>query len=197
MDIVKDIGIFGAGIGTGFLLGWIFLKKKYKKISDKEIEEVREYYSKKCEKKEEKKPDREDIENLKKVAETGDLGPSSVSQTSVPLKTNYHRIGDEEVVLAEKESPEEDMPTKPFLITADEFLNGENEYEKLSLTYYGMDDTLADDYGELVDIEETISSDIYNELGQITEDLYVRNPILETDYEIVHVDRAYTDRYMQ
>lgn len=195
MNIAKEAIIFGTGVAVGFAGGYFIFKAKYKKIADQEIEEVREYYSKKEQKKENKEPSEKSeeisIETIEKVADSVYLRPSDES-----VKTNYHRIGDEEIMLAEEESPEEDMPTKPYLITMDEYLNDGDDNEKLSLTYYNTDETLADDYGELVDVEETISSDIYNMLGQTNEDLYVRNPSLEIDYEIVHVDRSYADRYM-
>ncbi|MBO7450866.1 MAG: hypothetical protein J6U54_10910 [Clostridiales bacterium] len=108
----------------------------------------------------------------------------------------YNKIGkEEEEVKAEAESPEEDEPTKPYLITEDEFLNDKNEYDKISLTYYIFDDTLADESDEMVDIEETISSDVYNQLADTDTDLYVRNNVLETDFEIMRVEGSFHDRY--
>lgn len=186
-----------AGIGGvfGFAAGYFLSKRKYEQIADNEIDEVKKYYLKKQLENEEKFNNVQDVENDKKVDNTVSLVPSRTSDDA--NKTKYNKIGDDEEVLAEKESPEEDMPTKPYFITEEEFSNDMNDYEKISLTYYTIDDTLADDYGEMVDIEETISSDIFNELGSINEDLYVRNPTLETDYEIMHINGSYVDRYMQ
>ena len=96
---------------------------------------------------------------------------------------------------AEAESPEEDEPTKPYLITEDEFLNDKNDYDKISLTYYMLDDTLADEFDEMIDIEEAISSDIFNQIAGSDEDLYVRNNTLETDFEIMKVEGSFHDKY--
>lgn len=199
---------FSAGALISSIVTLVLTKRKYESIADKEIDEVKKYYLKKrmeddkklneiigkseeLDKKiEEKILTDAEIKDEKKVAETGDLKPSNTRQT-----VNYNNIyGKTEEKMAEKEAPEEEKPTKPYLITEDEYLN-DDDNEKLALTYYAYDDTLADDMNEPVDIEETISSDIYNEIIDANEDIFVRNPILETDYEIMRVEGSYAERY--
>ena len=97
---------------------------------------------------------------------------------------------------AEEESPEEEESMSPYMITEDEFVNDKNDYEKLSLTYFTVDDTLADDCDEMVDVEETISTDIFNQIAESDDgDYYVRNNALQVDYEIMKVDQSYKERY--
>ena len=179
--------IFGIGGALGFAGGWCFSKRRYEEKADEEIKEIKNYYHKK--RLEEEKRMEEINAKIEEKILNVDNKPADAS------KTAYNRIGDDEKVLAEKEVPEEEEPTKPYLITEEEYLNGKNENEKLSLTYYVYDDTLADDCDEMVDIEETISSDIYNQIIDSDGDLYVRNPITETDYEIMKVEASFHERY--
>ena len=191
--MIKEIAIFGIGAAVGFAGSWFLFKKKYEIKADHEIDEVKKYYldkyltqQKKLEKLE------EDSEKIDKAIE--DYKEKEEKKDASIMA--YNKIGKEEdEVKAEAESPEEDEPTKPYLITEDEFLNDKNEYDKISLTYYIFDDTLADESDEMVDIEETISSDVYNQLADTDTDLYVRNNVLETDFEIMRVEGSFHDRY--
>lgn len=195
--MIKEIIIFGVGAAVGFGGSWLLFKKKYEDKADQEIDEVKKYYldkflieQKKVEKleKESKKID----EAIEKIETKEEKKAGAISKYT----TAYNKVRkEEEEVKAEAESPEEDEPTKPYLITEEEFLNDKNEYDKLSLTYYTFDDTLSDECDEMVDIEETISSDIYNQLADSNEDLYVRNNSIETDFEIMRVEGSFHERY--
>lgn len=192
--MIKEIIIFGVGAAIGFGGSWLLFKKKYENKADEEIDEVKKYYLDKYLVQQKK------IENLEENSKKMDKAIEKIEEKEGYKKdtgtTAYNKIGKEdEKVKAEAESPEEDEPTKPYLITEEEFLNDKNEYEKLSLTYYTFDDTLADECDEMIDIEDTISTDIYNQLSDANEDLYVRNNTIETDFEIMRVEGSFHDRY--
>lgn len=192
MNIVKDILLVGVGGALGFGAGFIFSKKKYEKQAEDEIEEVRSYYRDKYEK------DKKELDKLEENSKKLDKKIEEYVISKEEKKVKYNKISEkekEEEMKAEAESPEEDKPTKPYLITEEEFLEGENDYEKISLTYYIFDDTLADECDEMMDVEESISSDIFNQLADADTDLYVRNPITETDFEIMRVEGSFHDRY--
>ena len=198
MNWLKTIAIFGVGAAAGFGAGWLYFKKKYEKIANDDIAEVKKYYLdkhlKEVSKVEELKKQSDVVDKeVKKVAEIVEKGPSRASQ-----KVDYNNIQkrEEQEMRAEAESPEEDEPTSPYIITEDEFLEGNNDYDKISLTYFMMDDTLADDSETLVDIEETISTDIFNQMADSDDDRdwYVRNNELQTDFEIMKVEGSFSDR---
>ena len=192
MDVLKGTVIFIAGLAVGAGAGYIFCKKKYEKESEEEIENIKQYYKDRFEKDLEKSEEiNEKLTVITDEAFNTEKKQEVVDYTDISKKDKEEK----EIVNAEKESPEEDEPTKPYLITEEEYLEGNNNYEKLSLTYFAMDDTLADDCDEMVDVEETISSDIYNQIAESDEDLYVRNPILECDYEIMKVEGSFKERY--
>lgn len=196
MSIVKDIALVTVGAAAGFAGGWLLWKRKYEKQAEDEINDIRQYYSEKDEK---RQKDYETInQKFEKIEEDNKKLNEAVD------RIEYHKIvkeeintekGDEEV-RAEKESPEEDLPTTPYFITEDEYLNGNNDYDKISLTYFSIDDTLADDTDEMVDVEDTISSDLFNQIAESDDgDFYIRNDTLQTDFEVVKIDASYKERY--
>ena len=193
MKYWKEILALGIGGAVGFAAGWYFSKRRAEKRADEEIDSVKQYYMEKH-LKETKKMEEINDKIEEKIFEVEE-GYDATPMTPIPVKTQYNIVGDDEKVLAEKETPEEDEPTKPYLITEDEFLNDKNEYDKISLTYYTYDDMLADDCDEMIDIEETISTDIYNQIPDSEGDVYVRNPVLETDYEVMKVEASFHERY--
>lgn len=192
--MIKEIVIFGAGAALGFGSGYLYFKKKYERIANTEIDEVKAYYAEKL------ISEKKRLDKLEEDSKKIDDAIKDIYPVKKEAKTNYNKVSEtdkkeEEIVKAEAESPEEDEPTKPYLITEEEFLNDKNDYDKISLTYYIFDDTLADECDEMIDIEETISSDIYDQIAGSDEDLYVRNNTLQTDFEIMRVESSFHDRY--
>ena len=85
---------------------------------------------------------------------------------------------------------------EPYLITAQEFEDGENE--KLSIMYYEGDDTLVDDLGDPIDNVNACVGDY--SLNCFDEDdcedpnvIYVRNNKLGVDYEVLRVEGGYAE----
>lgn len=192
--MIKEIVIFGVGAALGFGSGYLYFKKKYERIANTEIDEVKAYYAEKL------ISEKKRLDKLEEDSKKIDDAIKDIYPVKKEAKTNYNKVSEtdkkeEEIVKAEAESPEEDEPTKPYLITEEEFLNDKNDYDKISLTYYIFDDTLADECDEMIDIEETISSDIYDQIAGSDEDLYVRNNTLQTDFEIMRVESSFHDRY--
>lgn len=196
MSIVKDIALVTVGAASGFAGGWLLWKRKYEKQAEDEINDIRQYYSEKDEKRQ------KDYETINQKFE--EIREDNKKLNEAVDRIEYHKIvkeeintekGDEEV-RAEKESPEEDLPTTPYFVTEDEYLNGNNDYDKISLTYFSIDDTLADDTDEMVDVEDTISSDLFNQIAESDDgDFYIRNDTLQTDFEVVKIDASYKERY--
>lgn len=194
MNVVKDIALVAVGAAAGFAGGWLLWKRKYEKQAEDEINDIRQYYAEKAQ--ERQKVSEELKEKVEKAEET------TKKLGEIVDKIEYHKIikneykeGDEKVK-AEQESPEEDLPTKPYFISEEEYLDGNNDYEKISLTYFTEDDTLADDTDEMVDVEETISSELFNEIAESDDgDFFIRNDVVETDFEVVKIDGSYKERY--
>lgn len=168
--------IFGISGFGGVVCGNIFTARKMRNIiaaKEEEIEFLKKYYKKKYskeieEKTEEKEPEKEE-DPEPEVKESDE-------PTIEDIVRNY--------------SPEED-PQEPYIITADEYgLFTDPDYISANL-YWRGDATLVDENGDLVDIDYTIGRSALDELNKRKYDdpyIYVRNPVLKIDYEVVWDD---------
>lgn len=78
---------------------------------------------------------------------------------------------------------------RPYLISVDEFMTSNEEYDKTTITYFEGDDTLCDEREEIVpDVEGVITADALTRFGQLSNDrniVYVRNDKISTDFEVI------------
>lgn len=86
-------------------------------------------------------------------------------------------------------------PERPYIIHEQEFMEADPEFEKLSITYYAGDDTLADDGDEEIPlVDETVGEDNLQRFGHGSGDsriVYIRNERLSTDFEVLKSDGKY------
>ena len=186
--------IFGAAVGS--VATWQYIKKKYERITQEEIDSVKETFSKL----EVKSKDNESEENnnVRTIVERAKDKPSVVEYAAKLRKQGYINYSDtdslsEDSNVSEEEVDENMINDKPYVISPDEF--GEfYDYEKISLTYYA-DQVLADEDDELVEgIEETVGFESLNAFGEYEDDsVFVRNDRLKCDYEILLDQRKYSD----
>jgi len=186
--------IFGAAVGS--VVTWQYIKKKYERIAQEEINSVKETFSKL----EVKSKDNESEENnnVRTIVERAKDKPNVVEYAAWLRRRGYTNYSDtdslsEDSNVSEEEVDENMINDKPYVISPDEF--GEfYDYEIISLTYYA-DQVLADENDELVDdIEETVGFESLNAFGQYEDDcVFVRNDRLKCDYEILLDQRKYSD----
>lgn len=208
--------IFGAvalvvGAAVGFFAGKMYYQEKYRKLSEQEIEIMREYYRKKKaeSKQQSEKPD---------VANTGK--PSDdILNTSTQVYADGCQLT-EDPPITKDESSEEQKPAafskywkkvegyksstpekpgpevKPYIIRPDELGDAVAGYEVTELTYY-RDGVLADERDIIMgkeDIEAAIGRGTVDQMGLYEPDiLHVRNPKYHIDYEITADNRTYLD----
>lgn len=160
--------IFVTGVTVGSITTWQFVKNKYEKIAQEEIDSVKEIFFGK------------ETESTKK-AEYNEI-------IQKQEYTNYSNLNNN------KEDKENDEYTdRPYVISPDEF--GENDdYETISLIYYS-DNILADDKYEIVyDVDDIVGIECLNHFGEYEDDsVFVRNDKRKSDYEILLDRRTYTD----
>lgn len=181
MNTKINLFMFVMGAIAGSVATWQYVKRKYERIAQEEIDSVKEKFfkseAKVCTKENnidklilKEKPDL--AECINKIKEYG-----------------YGEINTEEIELKEDKMTVD----KPYVISPDEF--GEfDEYETISLTYY-EDQILADDGDELIDdVEEVVGSESLKCFGEYEDDaVFVRNDRLKCDYEILLDHRKYSD----
>lgn len=83
----------------------------------------------------------------------------------------------------------------PYVITVDEYEEGERDFEQISLTYYEEDDLLVDDGDQAVaDVDIVVGQANLNRFGHGSKDnniVYIRNEHLETDFEVCRAEGSF------
>lgn len=165
--------VFSAGAAIGSAVTWIFVKKKYEKIAQEEIESVKEVFARRNDAESEQTEtvteetpvfDEEDYEAYESISQEYDY-------STVP------NIGSE----------------KPYVISPEEF--GElEEYDRISLTCYA-DKILTDENDCLIeDVERIVGLESLTHFGEYEDDsVFVRNDRLKCDYEILLDQRSYAE----
>lgn len=87
---------------------------------------------------------------------------------------------------------------EPYIITIDEFMEDVDYIDdKLTVTYFDGDDTLADTADKVIpEVEEIIGSDALTKFGLFSKDqnvVYVRNERLRADFEVILDENKYTE----
>ena len=159
-------GLYLAAFVTGTMIGsaatWCFVKKKYERIAQEEIDSVKEVFAKKelnPQVKEMTKTGEEVVKGLndgiRQAAEQAKEKPDLVQYAAMVQKYGGTVGEEKEVPMKEK---------FPYVIPPEEF--GEfDDYERISLTYYA-NGVLADDNNEVVDDVEDIVGDALDHFGE-------------------------------
>jgi hypothetical protein len=207
MNGLKNTLIFALGCATGLGAAWYYLKKRYEKIAQDEINSVKETYCAFNKAHEETEAeeitmgtnDTEETESSSnEAADMARRKPSIMEYASLLNKENtrenYTEYNKEN---GGNKSMKEANTTQimPSIIPPDEY--GENiDYEQISLTYYA-DDILTDDEDIPLssrDIENVLRTDFADYFGEFEDDaVYIRNDEMEAYYEILRDNRTYEE----
>lgn len=181
---LSNILMFAAGAALGVSATWKYFENKYKRISDEEIESMREYYLSKKQKYEQAQ---DSDEETRKKAEESHKKPDIREYAAKLQSMDYvnYTNGDKTV-----EKEEKDVEA-PYVIRPEEY--GElHEYETIELTHYA-DGILADDMDEVVDdADDIVGPDYPDHFGEYEDDsVFVRNDERKCDYQILLSEKKY------
>lgn len=88
----------------------------------------------------------------------------------------------------------------PFVITVGDYMEGQEDFDKLTITYYDGDDTLCDEREVIIaDVERTVGSENLHKFGVGSGDktiVYVRNIRLTSDFEIILHEGKYSEHVL-
>ena len=173
-------GTFGTSIGS--VVTYILMKKKCEEYIHEELRLAKEHENESKKSHVEKKSEPEQKKDNVVVAGT-DIAKKKATDEPPTDYVKYSK------------GKEERMTS---LITSERFANEEQDFEKITLNFYEGDGVLADNYGDIVDIEESVGLKAvsYFELLH-TDVVYIRNEKLKIDYEIVLEHEAYGDKYKE
>ena len=182
---MNKVVAFVLGAAAGSLITWKLIEKKYKDLTDEEIEAVKEYYKNKEEKVVElsvkvDELDKTKTEYTKVINDSGYASSRTVEYTEDEDGSVYVEPGEEKIA--------------PYTITVDEY--GENDdYEIKSWSYYA-DFVLTDENEEIIGDSESIIGDILTEFDSLKDNnnaVYIRNDNTMCDYEIIKYDQTFNE----
>lgn len=193
--------MFATGAIIGSLVTWKYAKTKYERIAQEEIDSVKNVFSNNANgiiKPHAEEDRHEDCATSELRDNEGELY-SRVTDMEMheylDTASQYLSTAEDSSVKNERKGGGTYMPTKPYVISPDEFgeLDG---YETTTLTYYA-DGVLEDDYYIVIDEEEVdamVGLDSFNHFGEHEADtVFVRNEKQKTDFEIQRDLRKYSE----
>jgi hypothetical protein len=176
---------FVAGAAIGSFATWRFVKTKYERIAQEEIDSVKEVYSRR---------------------NAGYAGPNDADEAEkqdgpTPEQMTFQDYTGLIDNLGYDHRPDKDNEqkggvnvnrNKPYVISPEQYEDG--DYDKESLTYYA-DGVLEDDWGEVIkDVDDLVGVDSLKTFGDYEEDtVFVRNDRKQIDYEICRTTQTYSE----
>lgn len=184
-NTLSKVITFAVGALVGSAVTWKYFKTKYDRIANEEIESVRAYYKSKNTMDSEAEMSEESEAGLKEkiTARKKERKAERDAAKDICEKSGY-------AIYDDKEGDDDEMD-KPYVIPPEEF---GDDYKVESLNYY-KDGVLADDSGNIVEnVGDVVVEDFAEHFGEYENDsVFVRNDLLETDYEILMEYRTYAE----
>lgn len=212
---------FGVGSGLGALVAYRASKKKFEAELEREIEDVKANY--RYLRKEDYESPTDFVEkNRPEEIVDSELAVLEINQIVEHAKLNEEmaKIADdyqtgsvfnrfERSVDEPEKLPDDANETlfeqlkamrtddKPYLLSIDEFHELPTHFEKVTITYFAGDNIIAyEDDTIMMDPDESIDVINLSRFGVMSDDenfVYVRNPKINVDYEIVRDDGKYSE----
>ncbi len=179
---IKYTFIFSIGATLGALATWQYLKPKYERMVQDEVNEFKRDWSQR---------EGKNIEDPDECKEPETLDLNELEQKRDVLRKEakeYRDILEENKYTEVLEKGGSGMrDNEPYVISPLKFAEQDEDYDVVSLTYHA-DGILVDDMGEIIDdVESIVGTEFPEHFGEYTEDpdtVYVRNERLMVDYEI-------------
>lgn len=201
-----NVFLITVGAAIGSAVTWKVVTDKYDRLVQEEIDSVKEEYQilrdqlYSAEAVEVNKKVKQELQN-----EVEDEAEEDVFEPAAEEVFEYHKItsayrsseenddNDEEGGKGDPDEPP--YIDGPYVISPDDFRCSPPGYNAQALDYFS-NNVLADGWGKIMDIEETVGEDSLSQFGEYADDiLYVRNERLEIDYEITRDPRTYDEVY--
>lgn len=195
--------VFLIGFGAGVLTTQSFFRDKYQKKADEDIASVVEHFESRYGVKKKKKTvsDNDETEaSPVKTKSSMDLGDKSAKNPEYKYHTKVE-VNEPET----RQHPEEDddeESTDPYEISFNDYMT-DAKYSKVQVTWYEKDGAFAREETDgsnaepelMEEDERTLFGNVLEQTGFKKDDtieyLYIRNPSMNTDYEVGKAVGAY------
>lgn len=172
--------VIGAGIGS--FVTYRLLKENYEALVEEESESVKETFSRRMPASPEYEED--GLEMNDEEYERFQLQKKSGAYTQYDQRfTRPNEAGENEIL-------------PPYVVDVVEYNESNFHFDKSTIYYYNIDDTLVDENEEPINDVDAIIGDGLTRFGDGSEDpdiVYVRNEKLEIDYEVIRVEKSYQE----
>jgi hypothetical protein len=201
------------------------LKEEYAEIARQEIEEARAYYSRNAK----PASPAELAERYADEKKEDEAAPADVELAEVRrLSASYRSDDIEEARATLEEKPEEPVAPvnqnvfemadpgtdefdyeeeerkrsedEPYILSHDEFMASEKDYQQVQFTYYEGDDVLCDEKDQVVEDEDAVvGAANLLQFGHGSKDrniVYIRNDRLQLEFEVVKSDGKYAEQVL-
>lgn len=169
--LLSNLFIFATGATVGAVVTWKFLKTKYERLVQEEIDSYKEALG--C-------LDKNDIseEETEYEAPTAEVTTRRSDYQQMVKKCDYKGVDD---------------MNKPYVISPDDY--GDNEEYDTETLFHFQDGVLTDDNDvPIEDVDGVVGADYADHFGEYEDDsVFIRNDGLRTDYEILLEPRNYSD----
>lgn len=199
------------GVGVGYIVAEKHLAAKFDDRLARETEEMREFYT--IHRKKYPTPEAAVADLIPEPALTSDGVVERVAYHKIVKQYNSDEDPEEELAVEAEivEGPDGTLmisevmhhnifndkgdPSKPYIISEDEYVENEPEYEQSSLTYYEKDQVLTDHREDFIENSEmAVGTAFAVNFGHGSNDdntVHVRNETLRMDFEIVKSEGSY------
>lgn len=206
-NYAKSLFSFCAGVAIGAGVTYIFVKDKFERKTEEEVEFVRKSFLNNAQEKAKqnsfmKEEIGKDILTFEKVDES--LIPKSTID-SVPESTILNDIFTQEIVDQIEEIEQSglhlteigatdhpDDEDEPVIIDPDLF-GEDDDYDKVTLYYYSDKVLAYEDESIVKNVDDLIGNDNLAELDDYGDSLYIKNPSTKTYYEVLKILSDYSD----
>lgn len=213
---VSSVISLAAGSCAGFFVARTRMEKLYSKRAAEEIEEAKKFYSAMYKRPPYETPGSaaeimipvkdaaEAIKNYQGVADSEDPLVAEVEASAAQSFAVEKSIFQDAVSQVDPEDWALEIAnrseTSPYVISGEEFLQGEKDYQQTTLTYYDGDDVLADERDQPVEkVNQTVGEKNLLRFGQMSNDrnvVYVRNDVMDLDFEILRSEGKYSEEVL-
>ena len=181
-NILSKVIVFAAGATVGSAVTWKLVKDKYERMTQEEIQAVRDLYNS-------KQKETLDVESDDEEADEPKEPTPRELYSGVVSELGYGDVSSDKL-----EEEEDDDVSEPYVISPAEY--GELDYETESLWYYEGDGVVTTYFGEVIeDVDGLIGANFVDHYGEYEEDsVHVRNDRLKIDYEILRDLKAFSEK---
>lgn len=217
--VIAGIAIFAAGGAAGVFATKRYFEEKANMRADEEIEEMKEFYRKNLGKEalvgeinniiNEGEKEKDEMAPIKIAYEkiAGNYNRNEELKANMDISALKYKDPEEDEEDEDQgtEFPDEYSPVRtrypgnqeePKVISIEEYQDGNPHFDKCTLVYYELDNTLADEAEDIIPDVNSVIGDGLLSFGELSEDadtVYIRNEALGIDYEVLRMEKSYLE----